>query len=112
MAYSYSRYKTMVEKEEMAATIQRLEKALDRYSMSAGQADQFKAEATYVRQALGFKADADDVSPVDLLGVIFDLKNVARSALDWIDSVPQDTKLPTMPGFDRDWAEGVLSKIR
>ncbi|MHB6172106.1 hypothetical protein ACYBMM_15665 [Klebsiella pneumoniae] len=41
-----------------------------RYSMSAGHADQRMAESRAVRSALGFKPDADDVSPSDLVEVI------------------------------------------
>lgn len=32
-----------------------------------------------------------------------------RHILDWIDSVPSDWPLPTMPGFDRDWIESLIS---
>ena len=38
--------------------------------MSAGHADQRMAESRAVRSALGFKPDADDVSPSDLVGAI------------------------------------------
>ncbi|TXU62544.1 hypothetical protein [Klebsiella pneumoniae] len=41
-----------------------------RYSMSAGHADQRMAESRSVRSALGFKPDADDVSPSDLVEAI------------------------------------------
>lgn len=41
-----------------------------RYSMSAGHADQRMAESRAVRSALGFKPDADDVSPYDLVEAI------------------------------------------
>ncbi|HEE3454032.1 TPA: hypothetical protein R7C03_004033 [Klebsiella pneumoniae] len=41
-----------------------------RYSMSAGHADQRMAESRAVRSALGFKPDADDVSPSDLVEAI------------------------------------------
>lgn len=34
-----------------------------------------------------------------------DLKFMLRCALDWIDTVPADIGLPTMPGFDRDAAD-------
>lgn len=39
-----------------------------------------------------------------------ELAKVARAALDWIDALPDDVvaKLPTMPGFDRDWAEETI----
>lgn len=36
------------------------------------------------------------------------LKDSLQAALDWIDAVPQDTVLPVMPGFDRDYVNGVL----
>ncbi|HBS7469060.1 TPA: hypothetical protein MAQ80_003445 [Klebsiella pneumoniae] len=41
-----------------------------RYSMSAGHADQRMAESRAVRSALGFRPDADDVSPSDLVEAI------------------------------------------
>lgn len=31
-----------------------------------------------------------------------------RTALNWMDSVPSETPLPAMPGFDRDWVESML----
>lgn len=31
-----------------------------------------------------------------------------KAALDWIDSIPDDIKLPAMPGFDRDWVESLI----
>jgi hypothetical protein len=31
-------------------------------------------------------------------------------AIEWIDSVPKDTTLPTMPGFDRDSVDAILAK--
>ena len=43
---------------------------LGRYSMSAGHADQRRAESRAVRKALGFGEDVDDVSPQDLLNAI------------------------------------------
>ncbi len=53
---------------------------LARYSMCAGQADQFAAEAKAVRKALGFTEDSDDVSPVDLLEKISGLKESLSTA--------------------------------
>lgn len=47
---------------------------LARYSMSAGQADQFAAEAKAVRKALGYAENAEDVAPVDLLEKIAGLR--------------------------------------
>ncbi|UUA75147.1 hypothetical protein [Cellvibrio sp. QJXJ] len=37
-----------------------------------------------------------------------ELIEVANAMRDWIDAVPADTALPTMPGFDRDWADNVI----
>lgn len=31
-----------------------------------------------------------------------------KATLNWIDNVPQDTPLPAMPGFDRDWVDSLL----
>ena len=39
---------------------------------------------------------------------IQELKSVARAMRGWIDAVPKDTVLPAMPGFDRDWADGII----
>lgn len=62
---------------ENAALQQKLDaanKELARYSMSAGQADQFAAEAKAVRKALGYADNAEDVAPVDLLEKIAGLR--------------------------------------
>lgn len=42
-------------------------------------------------------------------GVNAELLCVAQAALEWIDAVPSDTALPTMPGFDRDWADEAVA---
>lgn len=34
------------------------------------------------------------------------------AALDWIDSVPDETVLPAMPGFDRDEVDALLDEAR
>lgn len=39
-----------------------------------------------------------------------ELRKALGFALEWIDAVPHDTILPTMPGFDRDWVESVYKK--
>lgn len=36
------------------------------------------------------------------------LRAALRDALAWIDAVPSDTQLPTMPGFDRDAVDAIL----
>ena len=59
------------------STINRLNKLnaeLSRYSMSAGAADQFKAEALAARHALGFGPDDDCVAPVDIAREILKLQ--------------------------------------
>ncbi|MEI7195010.1 hypothetical protein WCT81_04595 [Pectobacterium versatile] len=57
---------------------------LNRYSMSAGEADQRMNESRYVREALGFKADADDVSPRDLVEAIAEVG--AKAVDDFLKS--------------------------
>tara|TARA_R110000782_G_scaffold178652_1_gene269486 strand:+ start:2915 stop:3121 length:207 start_codon:yes stop_codon:yes gene_type:complete len=40
------------------------------------------------------------------------LKNtleVANAMLEWIDAVPSNVALPSMPGFDRDWCDNILN---
>lgn len=39
-----------------------------------------------------------------------ELLEVATAALEYIDALPDDVvaALPGMPGFDRDWANGVI----
>lgn len=61
------------------ARIAALQEQLSSYSMSAGQSDQRKAESDAVRVALGFTADADDVSPSDLLDKLAALQEQVRS---------------------------------
>ena len=41
-----------------------------------------------------------------------DLADVAKALLEWIDAVPSDTELPTMPGVDRDWVEVALNQVK
>lgn len=55
---------------KLAKAYQQLAAENARYSMSAGHADQRMAESRAVRSALGFKPDADDVSPSDLVEAI------------------------------------------
>lgn len=44
--------------------------------------------------------------------VLSETVEVAQAALNYIDALPADiaAALPAMPGFDRDWAENVLSE--
>ena len=41
-----------------------------------------------------------------------ELLEVVLAMRDWIDAVPQDTQLPAMPGFDRDWANAVIEQAQ
>ena len=43
--------------------------------------------------------------------LIQELRSALRAALGWIDAVPDETvnSLPSMPGFDRDWADNLLT---
>lgn len=41
-----------------------------------------------------------------------ELLEVAEALLEWIDSVPEDTVLPTMPGCDREWIDSVIAKAK
>lgn len=39
-----------------------------------------------------------------------ELKEVALAQQEWIDAVPAFMQLPAMPGYDRDWADEILSR--
>ena len=39
-----------------------------------------------------------------------ELLKVTEALLEWIDAVPSDTILPSMPGVDRDWVYRVMYK--
>lgn len=41
-----------------------------------------------------------------------DLITAVKSLIEWIDSVPEETILPAMPGIDRDWLETILDKAQ
>lgn len=58
---------------QLAGMLNKANAELARYSMCAGQADQFAAEAKAVRKALGFAEDSQDVAPVDLVDKITEL---------------------------------------
>jgi predicted nuclease with TOPRIM domain len=59
-----------------------LKAELERYSMNAGAADQFRREAFAMRQALGFDKYGDDIAPVDLLNALdsHDAEVIERAA--------------------------------
>jgi hypothetical protein len=41
-----------------------------------------------------------------------DLLSALKAALEWIDAVPPETVLPTMPGFDRDDVNALLDNLK
>jgi hypothetical protein len=41
-----------------------------------------------------------------------DLLSALAAALEWIDAVPPETVLPTMPGFDRDDVNALLDNLK
>jgi len=45
-----------------------------------------------------------------MYNVLRELLEVTKAAFEWIDNVPDETVLPTMPGFDRDWANEVIGE--
>lgn len=43
---------------------------------------------------------------------ITELRDALIAALEWIDAVPSDTELPTMPGFDRDYVDSLIAGLK
>ncbi len=43
--------------------------------------------------------------------LIAELRDALASAFEWIDAVPAALPLPPMPGFDREWAESLLTHV-
>lgn len=39
-----------------------------------------------------------------------ELRKALTCAIEYIDAIPKDVALPTMPGFDRDWVNDLLAK--
>ena len=68
----------------------------------------------YVRGALGYWAadEEEEMANANLIAAAPELYELAVLCIDWIDSAHNDAALPTMPGFDRDWAEEVIAKAR
>lgn len=45
----------------------------------------------------------------ELVAQVEQLRVAALLAIEYIDAIPSDLQLPTMPGFDRDWFDETLS---
>lgn len=55
--------------------------------------------------------NTDDLVP-SMATQLARLLEVAEAMQAWIDAVPGDVVLPAMPGFDRDWTDGVRAVAR
>jgi hypothetical protein len=77
---------------EMEQERDQLKAELERYSMNAGAADQFRREAFAMRQALGFDKYGDDIAPVDLLNALdsHDAEAIER-AREYVTSIVEES---------------------
>jgi hypothetical protein len=87
---------------------------LSRHSMDAGHAEQRRAESRVVREALGFGADAEDVSPRDLLDALARLKAQwkAEGAHAVADSIRYEYEGEIHQDRIADHADDVASALR
>ena len=44
-----------------------------------------------------------------LIAAAPELLEALKASLEWVDAVPKETALPAMPGFDRDWVNGIIA---
>jgi hypothetical protein len=80
------------ENEVLRQERDQLKAELERYSMNAGAADQFRREAFAMRQALGFDKYGDDIAPVDLLNALdsHDAEAIER-AREYVTSIVEES---------------------
>lgn len=70
-------------------------------------------ETTLLNSVRIYSGDGSKVIQAgDRLACVPALVEALEAALEWIDAVPQDTELPTMPGFDRDWVDNILKQAK
>lgn len=57
--------------------------------------------------------DGDNLYAVPVEANVSEIITVAKAMREWIDAIPKDVvaSLPAMPGFDRDWADEVISSV-
>ena len=67
---------------------------------------QCATEATLNERALRVRRE------ILLIEKLNSLREVVEAMREWIDAVPNDTVLPAMPGFDRDWADDIINQSR
>jgi hypothetical protein len=68
-------------------------------------------DATLTRWQKAQMAFGGGTTPEPPVGVA-SLARALTWALEWIDAVPEDTPLPAMPGFDRDYVNELLARVR
>ncbi|WP_414454363.1 hypothetical protein [Enterobacter roggenkampii] len=70
-------------------------------------------QIAYLQSFVGWGADYERnaaIANANLIAAAPDLLDALQAAMDYIDAIPKDVVLPAMPGFDRDWVDGVISK--
>ncbi len=66
---------------------------------------------SYVAEEMSIHRAVDvQIANAQLIAAAPELLEALNMALEWIDAVPSDVVLPTMPGFDRDYVNNVILK--